>query len=128
MVTPRDFSKAGTVEIIINKDSKIKNPAKAGKYKLTVYTSQDSTPVDSPLFDILTESQIKDVKCSVNPPTINKVARWEISFKTGTLGSLSIGSKIWIEFPGGTTIPGTIPSGSVTVDGLPAVTQKRIVT
>ena len=126
MVTPRDFSKAGTVEVIISKDAKIKNPSKAGKYKLTVYTSQDSTPVDSPLFDILSESQIKDVKCSVNPPTINKVARWEISFKTGTLGGLSIGSKIWIEFPSGTTISGTIPSGSVTIDGLPAVTQKEL--
>jgi len=126
MVTPRDFAKAGTVEIIINKDSKIKNPAKAGKYKLTVYTSQDSTQVDSPLFDILSESQIKEVKCSVNPPTINKIARWEISFKTGTLGGLSIGSKISIEFPGGTIISGTIPSGSVTVDGLPAVTQKEL--
>jgi len=31
-----------------------------------------------------------------------------------------------LEFPGGTTIPGTIPSGSVTVDGLPAVTQKEL--
>lgn len=124
MVTPRDFAKAGTVEVVISKDAKIKNPAKAGKYKLTVYTSQDSNPVESPLFDILTESQIKDVKCAVTPPTVNKVSRWEISFKTGTLGGLSIGGKIWIEFPSGTTIPGTIPSGSVTVDGLPAVTQK----
>lgn len=124
MVTPRDFAKAGTVEVVISKDAKIKNPSKAGKYKLTVYTSQDSNPVDSPLFDILTESQIKDVKCSVTPPTVNKVSRWEISFKTGTLGGLSIGGKIYIEFPSGTTIPGTIPSGSVTVDGLPAVTQK----
>lgn len=124
MVTPRDFAKAGTVEVVISKDAKVKNPSKAGKYKLTVYTSQDSNPVDSPLFDILTESQIKDVKCSVTPPTVNKVSRWEISFKTGTLGGLSIGGKIWIEFPSGTTIPGTIPSGSVTVDGLPAVTQK----
>lgn len=124
MITPRDFAKAGTVEIVISKDAKIKNPSKAGKYKLTVYTSQDSNLVDSPLFDILTESQIKDVKCNVTPPTINKVSRWEISFKTGTLGGLGIGGKIWIEFPSGTTIPGTIPSGSVTVDGLPAVTQK----
>ncbi len=124
MVTPRDFAKAGSVEVVISKDAKIKNPSKAGKYKLTVYTSQDSNPVESPPFDILTESQIKDVKCSVTPPTVNKIARWEISFKTGTLGGLSIGGKIYIEFPSGTTIPGTIPSGSVTVDGLPAVTQK----
>ncbi len=124
MVTPRDFAKAGTVEVVISKDAKVKNPSKAGKYKLTVYTSQDSNPVDSPLFDILSESQIKEVKCTVTPPTINKVARWEVSFKTGTLGGLSIGGKINIEFPSGTVIPGTIPSGSVTVDGLPAVTQK----
>lgn len=124
LVTPRDFAKGGTVEVVINKDAKVKNPSKAGKYKLTVYTSQDSNPVDSPLFDILKESQISEVKCSVTPPTINKVARWEISFKTGTLGGLGIGGKIWIEFPSGTTIPGTIPSGSVTIDGLPAVTQK----
>ncbi len=124
MLTPRDFAKAGTVEVVISKDAKVKNPAKAGKYKLTVYTSQDSNPVESPEFSILTESQIRDVKCTVNPPTVNKVSRWEISFKTGTLGGLSIGGKIWIEFPSGTTIPGTIPSGSVTVDGLPAVTQK----
>ena len=124
MVTPRDFAKAGTVEVVISKDAKVKNPAKAGKYKLTVYTSQDSNPVESPLFDILSESQIKDVKCVVTPPTVNKVARWEISFKTGTLGGLSIGGKISIEFPSGTTIPATIPAGSVTVDGLPAVTQR----
>ncbi|MDI6860655.1 MAG: stalk domain-containing protein [Caldisericia bacterium] len=124
MITPRDFAKAGTVEIVISKDAKIKNPSKAGKYKLTVYTSQDSNPVDSPLFDILTESQIKDVKCVVSPPTVNKISRWEISFKTGTLGGLGIGGKIWIEFPSGTTIPGTIPSGSVTIDGLTAITQK----
>ncbi|MGC8944049.1 MAG: hypothetical protein ACP5KX_08110, partial [Caldisericia bacterium] len=64
MVTPRDFAKAGTVEVVISKDAKVKNPSKAGKYKLTVYTSQDSNPVDSPLFDILSESQIKEVKCT----------------------------------------------------------------
>lgn len=124
IVTPRDFARTGTVEVVISKDAKIKNPARAGRYKLTVFTSQDNNPIESPEFSILTESQIRDVKCTVNPPTVNKVSRWEISFRTGTLGGLAVGGKIWIEFPSGTTIPGTIPSGSVTIDGLPAVTQK----
>ncbi|GEM_PF-494858 len=124
MVVPRDFSSGANVEVVISKDAGIVNPPKAGKYKLTIYTSQDNQPVDTAPFDIIKESQIKEVLASVDPPTVGKIARWEITFKTGTLGGISTGGKIWVEFPNGTVVPPSIPNGSVTVDGLSAVTQR----
>ncbi|MCD6168918.1 MAG: copper amine oxidase N-terminal domain-containing protein [Caldisericia bacterium] len=124
MVVPRDFSSGANVEVVISKDAGIVNPPKAGKYKLTIYTSQDNQPVDTAPFDIIKESQIKEVLASVDPPTVGKIARWEITFKTGTLGGISTGGKIWVEFPNGTVVPPSIPNGTVTVDGVAAVTQR----
>lgn len=53
-ITPAvNIPASSNVSIVIDKSANIKNPASQGDYKLSVYTSKETTPIDSDTFKIV---------------------------------------------------------------------------
>ncbi len=110
------------VGMIIDDLAGIKNPviAKLG-YTLKLATASDSKFVDSLPYEITQVSTLQNVVVKVNPPTINKSARYEINFQIGSNGSLIAGDKISIQM-NEQTLPTAIPKLYVSINGInPAV-------
>jgi hypothetical protein len=118
--TPVSINANSSVKIIISKSFGIKNPSKAGSYKITVSTSKDLSPVESQNFTI-TATTLSDVYVVVTPPIINESASYMIQFVTGSEGTLTGNDFIKITFPTGTYIPQNIQSSSVSINGSTAL-------
>jgi len=118
IVTPVNVSASSQVSVDITKNFGIKNPAATGTYKISVYTSEDTSPVDANF--TITSSQISKPTVTLSSNSAGTVSAYTISFVTGASGALSGGiDKINIIFPVGTTIPSTIPLSAVTVNNVP---------
>ncbi len=66
ITTPVDIPANGQVTVVIDKSAGIKNPDAIGDYTLTVYTSKESTPVQSKTFKIVA---LPKTTIAVNPPS-----------------------------------------------------------
>jgi len=68
-ITPSISIGASTnVTVVIDKAANIKNPSAQASYKLTVYTSKETTPIDSDPFNIVT---LPKTTATVNPANPN---------------------------------------------------------
>lgn len=118
LTVPSDISSGGKVTVHLDDALKIRNPLTAGDYNLVVYTSQDPGEVTSNKLTI-----------SGTPPTVTLTdsaaganSQYSISFYTEADGALSYGDTIRLRFPTGTTIPSSISTSNVTVNGTRAST------
>ena len=64
ITTPIDIIAGGIVSVVIDKNANIKNPSSMGSYVLTVWTSQETTHIDSAPFNIVA---LPTTKISVTP-------------------------------------------------------------
>ena len=119
IVSPKDVSKGGDVAIEIKVAFGLVNPKNVGTYAITVYTSQDTSPVEDTF--VITQSTVSEADVQVIPSSSGQVAKYIISFNLGAGGKLTAGiEKINIAFPVGTVVPSSIGTSSVTVNGNPA--------
>ena len=91
------------------------NPAK-NEWRLKIRTSNESTSDvwSSPY--VVSLPAVSDISVSVTPNTVDKIASYDIGFKTGPYGELHGGSStITVQFPEGTVLPDSIPGSSITV-------------
>jgi len=114
--TPVSVGANSNVKVIISKSLGIKNPSKAGTYKITVSTSKDLSPVESQSFSI-TATTLSDVYVVVTPPMISDNASYMVQFNTGSEGVLTLNDFIKVVFPTGSYIPQSVQSSSVSVNG-----------
>jgi hypothetical protein len=118
IITPVNISANSNVVVDITKNFGIKNPAHTGQYKIKVYTSANSSPVETSF--TITSSLVSNVNVALSNTSSGAVSAYTISFQTGTSGALTGGvDKINVVFPVGTTMPDTIPNSAVTVNGIP---------
>ncbi|MFU2158598.1 stalk domain-containing protein [Caldisericum sp. AR60] len=95
----------------------IKNPTTAGQYTFKMWTSKQPTPAT---YTVTLGTSITNLMWDVNPKTAGAVGEHTISFKTSSSGALSTNDTITIIFPGGFTLPTTIPSGGILVNNVSA--------
>ena len=101
----------------------IANPSTPGSYHLTVFTSRDITPVMSANTYDVTGSSIGNLSLSVDPRSVSTAAEYRFTFVTSSSGSLQAGvGIITVDFAAGFTVPASIASGRVTVNGVSAST------
>ena len=119
ITTPVNISASHQVNVDITKNFGIKNPEATGTYTVSVYTSEDTSPVNANF--TITTSQISQPSVQLSSNSAGVVSAYTISFTTGASGALSGGTdKINVIFPVGTTIPDSIPLSAVTVNNIPA--------
>ena len=114
--TPVSIGDSSSVKVVISKSFGIKNPTQAGAYKVSVSTSKDLNPVDSPEYTI-SATTLSKAYVIVTPAIIGANAQYVIQFSTGSGGALSASDTIQIVFPQGTSVPNSVPISSINVNG-----------
>lgn len=96
----------------------IKNPSVGGTYTFEMWTSQQTTHAS---FALTMGTGVSSVNVLVDPTSAGAPASYTVAFITSPGGSLAAGTgTIQVTFPGGFTVPSTVPAGSVTVNGVAA--------
>jgi hypothetical protein len=118
VTTPVNLAAGQSVAIRIKSTAMIKNPYKAGTYRMTVKASSEAAAVESLPFTV-SDSTVMDVRVVGVPTYAGSQSALSIEFRTGVHGALTgRESSISIEFPGGFSIPGSLPRGSVAINGV----------
>lgn len=105
---------AGYTYIVIYSTAGVRNPSTGGSYPVTVATSVVGE-VPLTVYVPIT-SAISGVYVSVNPLNAGSTAEYIIQFTPGV--TLPASYYIYIEFPAGSTIPTSMQSSLVTVNGV----------
>lgn len=107
-----------TVEVKFDSRAGIRNPRKAGTYRVNVYTSKDSESVGE---SYRVGMSLLSPVVSVSPNQAGEKSQYSIGFTTSANGSLQAGKDyLYLEFPSDTYIPNGISTSYVTVNGFKA--------
>jgi len=124
-ITLNQAISAGAASVAFNAGAAILNPSTAGDYQLQVYTSKETTARTSG--DYTVYPRTSNTPASVGVTTDTSAVAGTGSAYTVTLGTGSDGAitnadadTITIDFPAGTTVPGTIATSAVTVGAVEA--------
>jgi len=104
----------GYVYIYVYSAAAIRNPSTGGNYPVIVGTSVVTETPQS--VNVPIASAISNVYVSVNPLNAGSIANYVIQFTPGV--TLPASYYIYVEFPIGTSIPTSIQSSLVTVNGV----------
>jgi len=100
--------------------SSITNPSTTGTYYLTVWTSKDTTAVQSNAYYI-TGTSIASLGLTVDTKAQSAPVQVQVSFQTSASGTLQQNSgTITVDFPSNMTVPSSINRSLVTVNGTQA--------
>lgn len=118
------FGISNVVRVEFTTAVNILNPTSAkSTYTLSVYTSVGAAQLISSIpFTLRSSNTVTVGNVSTNPSTANTNASYTLAFTTSANGALSVGDSIVFTFPSGTTVPASIPTSSVSVNGI-QVTQ-----
>ncbi len=96
------------------------NPSVPGNYKMTLRTQEDPVESESPAYTIAGSSTAVTVDgVLVAPARAGATANYQITFTVGSAGALLAGiTTVTVTFPSGTTVPGSMASNTVTVNGV----------
>jgi len=116
-----DECPAGAVTVAFTADAKVMNPSTADIYQLQVYTSLETTARTSGDYTVYPRSTktpasvavVTDTSAAAGTATI-----YDLDVVLGAEGNITYGQTITIEFPDGTTVPATIATSAVTVEGV----------
>jgi hypothetical protein len=104
ITVPQDIP-IGTHHILILQSAGVKNPVSPGNKQIQISTSRESTAVNSSTYTINTAFYDVGVAISPSPGSAGNPSTFVIYF-TSPL-QLNAGSYIYIDFPQGTTLPGS---------------------
>ncbi|MEM3581405.1 MAG: hypothetical protein QXQ64_09170, partial [Candidatus Bathyarchaeia archaeon] len=109
------------VNVEISNQALIKNPALSGTYKIILWTTADSTKVESNTYQI-SSSYVSNFLVNVNPATVNSVADYQLKFTTSNSGELIAGvDSIMVAFPQEALVSSaTIDASKILVNGKPS--------
>jgi hypothetical protein len=114
-------NKSHRVHILVG--AAVINPSvPTSNHTMTLRTSDDPTDLVSPLYTITASATAVTVGSVVVAPTRStESASYQITFTLGSVGALLAGNNtITVTFPAGTTVPASILSSAVAVNGVTA--------
>jgi hypothetical protein len=114
--TPIDISANYPVTLVFEKEFGISNTVQAGSKTIMVSTKVEPDWVESAPFNIASP-KVQNLSISLNSDIITMDSSIHIGFATSPIGSLIKGKSIYINFPDGFALPGSIDSSFVTVNG-----------
>jgi hypothetical protein len=113
------------VQLQIQTTFGITNPATPGTYKVSLFTSKDSTPVQSNDY-VITGTSITGLTLAVDPRAQSALAEYRLSFTTSSTGTLQAGvGTITVDFSSGVSLPTSPVASRITVNGNSAQSVSR---
>lgn len=123
-ITRNGNNDATVGQVTVNTSAGIGHPSIPGDYNVSVWTSNAANPIAGPNYTLNSRSdQVSGVSASSNPNVESfSGATYQINFTTSAngriIGGTSNGSnQILVQFPGDYSLPASIASSSVTVNG-----------
>ncbi|MCL1805423.1 MAG: stalk domain-containing protein [Clostridiales bacterium] len=138
ILIPRNMTiRAGDTVVVGLSPGVVRNPSAVGEYSLSVSTSKETVPVDSPRFSIseyVNADGVSRPHVTLTPVRGYQAEEIAVKFTTNRSGQL-IGSvdQIILEFPSGFRLPQVIDERHITINGIqmhglsPAVTGQRLI-
>lgn len=120
LTIPADLEGGDDVEIVIDSLAKVRNPITSGNYRLEIYTSRDSSRIQSSSFNIGSESDriLPQVELSNYLP--GQTSQWLIAIFASKDWDTEESDNIIITFPAGTAVPYSIANYFVEVNDIVA--------
>ena len=113
------------VQVQIQSSFGIVNPTTPGTYKVSVFTSKDSTPVQSSEY-VITGTSVTGLTLTVTPRAQSALAEYRLSFTTSSTGALQAGvGTITVDFSSAVTLPTSPVASRVTINGTSAQSVSR---
>jgi len=113
--TPVAVADSGRVEVEITDRAGIINPSKPGTYTLEVATTADNEFVPSNEYVIEKGGAV----LKVIPPKVNRKAEYSFAFILEENTNISIGDRIFVKFPEGTTVPKNLEKSAILINDTP---------
>lgn len=112
---PNSIGAGEEVRVSVLAGAGVTHPTTPGSYSLLVSTSRDSEKNRSTTYSI--ETSPKKLEAWVSPSVVSQVAQFTIGLTNGNAALAQCVDSITVRFPAGTTIPSTINSNLVFVNG-----------
>jgi len=120
VTVPQTVMGNASVSLVFATAAGLINPP-ANSYTLTVFTSAQTNSASSPLYQIIAQPPVTVGTVSVSPDYKAEVGSYSIPLILGPHGSLAAGSgTISVTWPFDTSVPASISSSHVTVNGVAA--------
>jgi hypothetical protein len=114
--------------VIIPQSAGILHPELPGTYVVQVATSKQTNYSSSNSY-LVVGTAILNPSVVVDPARQGMAAQYQLTFTSSPSGALSAGTgRITIEFPGGTTIPASLPASGVRINDVPALSVLTVAT
>lgn len=121
VTVPANLAANANVTLNVTAAAGIINPTTAGAYTVQVKTSAQPVQAASPAYNLQAPVPVAVGNITVQPDTVSRLASYEIPLTLGSQGSLTGASgTITVTWPEGTTVPASIATTDVTVNGASA--------
>ena len=121
VTVPNILANGANVTLVFAAGANITNPSVAGNYSLQVTTSKQSAIANSPDYTIAAQAPVVVGNITVNSNVAGEIGSYTIPITIGPSGSLAGGSgTITVTWPANTSVPGSINTSAVTVNGVNA--------
>lgn len=111
---------ATTYSVTISSGANVKTPMGTGSYPITVstYPTSEATGTANIVIGGIGGNAVTSVTASTPAPsTVGSAASYQVYFYTSSSGALTAGNSIYLTFPTGTTIPTTLATNTVSING-----------
>lgn len=122
--TPVDVSAGSLVSIRIPAKAGIKNPSSTGLAILTVWTSIETTRVDTPPI-IIVGRQVAQTSLTLSPPVAGVPVDIALQFSTSPVGRLLPGQRVMVRFPSPFHVPAMDSGATCLFNGAIAPVQSQ---
>lgn len=121
ITVPNSLAANAGVTLAFTAVAGIVNPTSVGNYTLQVKTSAQPSQATSPSYSLEAPVPVVVGNIIVNPNTTSFAASYQIPFTLGAKGALTGGNgTITITWPNNTTVPASMATSNVTVNGVNA--------
>lgn len=116
--TYSSFAPGTVITLQCGEGALITNPAAAGTYQFSLWTSLQTTPATK---SVVLGTGVTGLSATATPTVGGSIAEYRLSFAVSSTGALAAGTdKVTVAFPAGFILPSKVPSGAVTVGGVAA--------
>lgn len=121
VTVPANLAANANVTLEVTAAAGIINPSTADTYTLQVKTSAQPVQATSPAYNLQDPVPVAVGNITAQPDTVSQVASYQIPLILGSQGALTGGSgTVTITWPAGTSVPASIATTDVTVNGVSA--------
>ena len=116
LTVPIAVDNLGSISVVFEKTSGLKNPGQGTTYTAAISTSSEPTVVNSSTYSIASAANLSFASIDLSSSTVNATSSFSVSVVLSNTGGVnsSLGDLFSIKFPSSVTLPASIAGSNVT--------------